>query len=404
MRTFDYYVLRKTLKPLMLALVVALMVLVIERMLGLLDLLLGAQGPLKLVFEIMAFLVPHYIGLALPISLLIGAMVAFNTLSRDGEIDALQGAGIGLARQSRAAVLAACAVAVVTGVTFGYLKPYSRYAYQAMVYTVGNAALQAFVQAGVFTQIGDTTFLVNAVGEQPGTFGEVFLFREDPGDSTTITARGGALVRSGLDGVPVLRLVDGVRLTLREGTATARTGGPDLPPVGVLRFDQLRMVLGSAQDEMFRPRGADERELTITELWQRRDSPPPGVRTSDLAAEFNVRLARTLSVPFLPLLGIPLALGRRRSDRSWGIALGVLVLIVYNQVLDLGKNVAETGAISPFLGLWVPFALFAGLATWLFWRASTRLPHASGVGLFALPAPVQQSIERTFAAFRRGSR
>lgn len=80
MRTIDLYVLRQTLKPLAIALVVALLVLLIERMLRLLDLVLGAQGPVKVVFEIMGYLVPNYISLALPLSLLLGVMLAFNKL------------------------------------------------------------------------------------------------------------------------------------------------------------------------------------------------------------------------------------------------------------------------------------------------------------------------------------
>src|SRR5512134_376469 len=163
MRTIDLYVLRQTLKPLAIALVVVLLVLLIERMLRLLDLVLGAQGPMKVVFEIMAYLVPNYISLALPMSLLLGVMLAFNRLSRDGEIDALQGAGVSLARQSRAAVLAAFGVAAITLITLGYLKPYGRYAYETLVFTMSNAALHAFVQAGVFTHIQDTTFLIKHV-------------------------------------------------------------------------------------------------------------------------------------------------------------------------------------------------------------------------------------------------
>lgn len=385
MRTFDIYVLRQTLKPLILALVVALLVLLIERLLRLLDMLLGAQGPLKLVLELMAYLVPHYIGLALPISLLIGVMLAFNRLSRDGEIDALQCAGVGLARQSRAALLVALGVAVITGITLGYLKPYGRYAYQVMVYTVSSAALQAFVQAGVFTQIGDTTFLVHGIGKQADSFARVFVYKDDDQRSTAITAREGILMRASEDGSPMLRLFDGVRLNENNADTSTRRNSTSNPPVGVLRFDQLNMSLGDGRAPLFRPRGADERELTITELWQRRYTPPPGIRSSDLIAEFNVRLARALSVPFLPLIGIPLAMGRQRSDRSWGIAAGLLVLILYNQMLDVGKNMAETGEIGPFLGLWLPFIAFAAISVWLFWRASTRLPRVSGISATSLP-------------------
>jgi lipopolysaccharide export system permease protein len=380
MRTYDLYVLRQMGKPLVVALVVALLVLLIERMLRLLELLLGAQGPLKLVLEIMAYLVPHYIALALPISLLIGLMSAFNRLSRDGEIDALQGAGVGLARLSRVAVVVALGVAVVTGVTVGYLKPYGRYAYQAMIYTVTNALLQAFVQAGVFTQIGDTTFLVHGFDRENGTFSRIFVYQDNGDRSAAITASEGMLTRQA-DGVPVLRLFDGIRLTENHDNDARRHGAAASPAVGVLRFDQLRMSLSDARAPMFRPRGIDERELTITELWDRRNAPPPGVRSSDVLAEFHVRLAQTLSVPLVPLFGVPLALGRRRSDRSWGIAAGLLALILYNQLLDFGKNLVESGETGPLPGIWLPFVAFAAVSCWLFWRASTQIPRAGGIAL-----------------------
>lgn len=384
MRTFDLYILRETLKPLGLALVIALLVLLIERLLRLLDLLLGAQGPLKLMLEILAYLIPHYISLALPMSLLIGVMIAVNRLNRDGELDALQCAGLSLARLSRASLLMAVGVAVIAGITFGYLKPYGRYAYQAMIYTVGNAALQAFVQAGVFTQFGDTTFLVGAIGREAGSFAQVFVYQDDDDRSTAITARDGMLMRAGEDGAPMLRLFDGVRLSASNSGTPRRSPAAD-PSIGVLRFDQLQMTLGDAQAQIFRPRGADEREFTIGELWQRLYAPPPGIRSSDMIAEFNVRLATTFSVPFLPLLGIPLALGRRRSDQSWGIAAGLLILILYNQVLDLGKNMTESGEVGPVVGIWLPFAAFAALCLWLFQRASVRLPQGESFAFQSLP-------------------
>jgi lipopolysaccharide export system permease protein len=384
MRIFDLYVFRQTLKPLVLSLVIALAVLLIERMLRLLDLVLGAEGPLKIMFEIMAFLVPHYIGLALPLSLLIGVMIAFNRLSRDGEVDALQGAGISLLRQSCATVVVALLVTAITAGTLGYLKPFGRYAYQAMVFAVSNAAFQTLLRPGVFAELDDTTFLIQSIRAESGTFTKVFLYESKPSGSTVITARDGDLIRTVEEGPPLLRLFDGVRLTLRNGQqAAARPAADDAPPAGVLQFTQLRMGLGQDEQRMFRRRGVDEREYTLTELWQRRHDPPAGVRQTDMVAEFHGRLARILSVPFLPLLGIPLALGQRRSERSYGIGIGLLVIILYNQILDLGENMAETGDISVIIGLWLPFAVFASGTLWMFLRASTRV----GTAGFSLSLP-----------------
>ena len=229
MRIIDTYVLRQIFKPLWIALVVALLVLLIERMLRLLDLVLGAQGPLKVVFEIMAYLVPNYISLALPMSLLLGVMLAFNRLSRDGEIDAMQGAGVSLARQSRAALLAAIGVAVITMITLGYLKPYGRYAYETLVFTVANATFQAFVQAGVFTHIQDTTFLIKHVRPGDGAFANVFLYEGSQGGSTVVTARSGVLARPGDEAIPMLRLFDGIRLTIRDDAREEASRRPRPP-------------------------------------------------------------------------------------------------------------------------------------------------------------------------------
>ncbi|MBK8174906.1 MAG: LptF/LptG family permease [Rhodospirillales bacterium] len=402
MRIFDLYVLRQTLKPLCIALVIALLVLLIERMLRLLDLVLGASGPLQMVFEIMAFLVPHYIGLALPISLLLGVMIAFNRLNRDGEIDAMQGAGMSLMHQSRSALIVAVVVAIVTGITLGYLKPFGRYAYQSMVYAVSNAAFETLVRPGVFAEVGNTTFLVHDIEPDGGSFGRIFLF-EDKGEgtSTTITARDGVLMRSSDEAPPLLRLSEGIRLNIRASEAQQRADAPDAPPVGVLRFQQLRMALSGESSGVFRTRGVDERELTLNELWERRHEPPPGIRVSDMLAELNVRLARALSVPFLPLLGIPLALGRRRSDRSYGLAVGMLCLIIYNQVLDLGKNIAETGEIDPLIGIWLPCLIFVGISGWLFYRASMRLPQSAGPGLPSLWPPLVRLASAARAQFGR---
>lgn len=397
MRTIDTYVLRQTFKPLWIALVVGLLVLLVERMLRLLDLVLGAQGPLKVVFEIMAYLVPNYVSLALPMSLLLGVMLAFNRLSRDGEIDALQGAGVSLARQSRAALLAALGVAAITLITLGYLKPHGRYAYETLVFTVSNAAFHAFVQAGVFTHIQDTTFLIKHVRPGDGAFANVFLYEGTEDGSTVVTARSGVLVGPGDGATPMLRLFDGTRLTVRNDARQGKQADGSALPVGVLRFQELRMTLGESETKLFRARGADEREFTLSELWKRRSQPPPGVRESDMRAEFHGRLARVLSVPFLPLLGIPLALGRRRSERSFGLAVGLLVLIIYNQVLDFGENVTETGAIGPLVGLWLPVLAFASASVWMFRRASERLPSTLGHGTASLPAPLVGAIERTFA-------
>jgi lipopolysaccharide export system permease protein len=194
-----------------------------------------------------------------------------------------------------------------------------------------------------------------------------------------------------MDQPPILRLFDGIRMTLPADPAVAPVS-PDGGAFGIVRFEELRTGIGDDEFRVFRPRGEDEREFTITELWQRRDTPPPDVRVSDMDAEFHSRIVRSVSILFLPLLAFPLALGRRRSDRSTGIVIAILLLIGYDRVLDLGKNLAESADVSVGVGLWLPFLAFAGLSAALFHHVATSVPTSGRfvvAGLFTrMFAPV----------------
>jgi lipopolysaccharide export system permease protein len=398
MLTIDLYILRQLFRPLAVALVVALLVLLIERLLNLLNLILGSDGPFRIVFQIMTYLAPQYLGLALPVSLMLGIMIGFNQMSRSGELDAMQSAGISLMRQTRVAVLAAVLVMVPVAVAVAYLKPIGRYAYQAVVYSITNAAFGALLRPGVFTEFGGNTYLVQDVDTETGRFSTVFVYQQnDRGESTTITARDGNLISGGKQGPPLLRLFNGVRLS-EKATAPSEDSASQQRSVGALRFQELRTAIPQEKDPMFRQRGVDEREYTLHELWRDRNTPPPGVSRNDMLAEFNERVVRILSVPFLPFLAVILAIGRRRKERMYGIGIGLIILLAYNQILNFGKNLVETGAVPAVIGLWLPLAVFSLGACLLFWAAAARVPSGSGFHLGHAAA------EWIAGLFRRSSR
>ena len=373
MKTLDSYVLRETFRPFAMTLFPALIVLLIERMLRVLDLVLGAKGPLKLLVQMLAYLVPHYIGLALPFGLFLGVLLGFHRLSRDSELDAVQAAGIGVHRLMRSVMMTAFLVAGVSALTFSYLQPYGRYAYRAMVYTISNAFITAILNEGVITQIGDTTFLAEESFADGEEFLNVFLFQEDAGgDWSVMTARQGKIERGGFDRPPAIWLYDGIRMGAKGAQEAQRREGA--LSGGILRFEALRTDMDTGGDAILKPRGQDERELTLIELWQMRDSPPEGVGSSDLIAEFHGRLVRILSVLALPLLAVPLAHGARKRARSYGIGLGVVILVVYKEVLDFGENYVESEEFGPIIGLWLPFCVFVGGSGFVFVRGLLHLP------------------------------
>ena len=111
---------------------------------------------------------------------------------------------------------------------------------------------------------------------------------------------------------------------------------------------------------------------------------------------------RILSLPVLPLMAIPLAIGRVRGQRSYGLVVGLAMLIAFHQLLQLGEALADNNKIPVWLGLWVPFAAVRRcLGLVLFLRAATRVPDPRLAHL-ARPAVRPARPAAAAAAGRRG--
>ena len=122
---------------------------------------------------------------------------------------------------------------------------------------------------------------------------------------------------------------------------------------------------------LLRARGGDERELTLGELWDGMRNGHPGITRSTMAAEFNARLARALSLPFLPLLAVPLALSAKRSGRAPGLVVAGVTLLAFHHGVQLAQSLAGAGRISALM-VWLPYALFVALCLWAFHGCRAR--------------------------------
>ncbi len=376
MKTFDRYLLIETLRPFGMVLLLVAAITLVERVLLILDVALGTEGPLRLMVQMLTYMVPHLIALGLPLGFFLGVLLSIRRLSRDSELDALQASGVGLQRLIRPILLIALVVAGISAVTLGYLQPYARYAYRAMLHSVTNAVIQTVLAQGAFTNINGTTFLAERRSPDGRQFLNVFLYRSrDDGAWTAVTAKRGELIPGAVGRPPALLLQDGVTLSgKKRGSGKERR---ERPLSGTLKFSQLRTDIGDETDPIFRSRGEDEREFTLLELWQRRADPPSGVSRSEMLAAFHSRIVKVVSIFALPFLAIALAHGQRRSAGLIGVATGLISLFVYHEVLDFGKNLVQDGRFGVFVGLWLPMMIFFFTSVAAFLWTARRVPRGT---------------------------
>jgi lipopolysaccharide export system permease protein len=369
LKTLDRYIIRKIATPLSAALAIGLLMLLAERLVRLLDVTLGKQNSFGVVFELLAYLVPHYLGTAVPAALFLGLLFGFNKLSKENEIDAMTAAGVGLHQLIKPALFLAFIFSLASLLIFGWLQPYTRYAYRSVIFDIGNIDAFYLAEEGVFMQAGSRTFILDKLDRGSSSFECIFIFDYNgPGGAETYTATRGELVPVEGQTRPVLRLENGRRLGLDRWPTLDASGAP--APSNFATFQVSDTPLGKISKDLFRPRGDDERELTLLELRTQMAVPPKGTTTEAMSTEFHRRVINILSMFVLPFLAIPFAVGRARSPRAYRMAAAMVLLVAFHEIIEQGAVIAKNGAASPWLSLWLPMALLTVFALWRFYRAS----------------------------------
>jgi lipopolysaccharide export system permease protein len=393
----DRYVLRKVLVPLGATLGIGLLMLLAERLVRLLDTTLGKQNSFSAVFELIAYLVPHYLGVAIPGALFLGLLFGFNRLSKDNELDAMLAAGVGLHRLARPVIMLSLLFSLASLAIFGWLQPLTRYAYRSVVFDILSVDAFYLAEEGVFMQSGSRTFILDELDRGNNTFRRIFLFDYRGKDGAeTMTATDGVLIPVPGQTRPVLRLNNGHRLDVERWPETSP--GAPLITAGVAEFQSTDTPLGKVSKDIFRPRGDDEQELFITELLA--NDLPETVRATQesLRAEFHRRVVSIVAMLLLPVLALPFAIGRARSPRAYRIGFALVLLIAFHEVIQQGALASKNSGFSPWLTLWLPLGLIAVFAFWRFYHACFRV---GGDGLDRVLLPIQEAVGRIGSWLRR---
>lgn len=384
----DRYVLARTLMPLSATLLIALLALLLERMVRIMDMLVNQGGPIVLVLKLLANLVPHYLGIALPLALFLGVMVAATRLSADGELDGLQSSGISLNRLLWPLLGLSFVLSLAMLATTGWLQPHTRYQYRALFYVATSSMVDLAIEKGAtFNRFGDYTIVVDDIVDRGLTLKGVFIHKVAPNGSVEImTARSGTAARVPEDFSVLLKLRDGRRFDTPA----------DAGRLSVLSFDRLDLPLELTGAAAFRPRNA-ERELTLPELIGQARQRTLDVKPWRIETEIHARLVRTISTFFLPILGLALGLAAPRGQRVAGVAFGIALIAIFHYGLNFGEKAADLGKVSPIISLWLPFLALVGLAVWAF-RVVAESPRDNAISI--LLAAIDRRRRDTMAALR----
>lgn len=393
----DRYLAKLILVPLVGTLCLAAMLLLLDRMLRLFDFVVSEGGPVNVVWRMLANLIPEYLGLAIPVGLTMGVLLAFRKLALSSELDTLRAAGLSYGRLLVVPYAYALALLALNFVIVGYVQPYAQYEYQSLRFELRSGALGASIKVGEFTNIGRRMTLRIERSENRGTdlYG-VFarLVRRD-GRSLAVTADRGTFLATDDPDTILFRLSNGRMVHNAPGYRTPR----------VLSFVQHDLPIELPAIESFRGRGNGVKEMTIRELvrlgWS--DGAP---RERRLAAQSNLwfRLVEVAMMLLVPMLALSLAVPPKRSNSGLGIFLAVAFVVTYHKVNQNAEWMGRLGRVDPFIALWGPFLIFGGLILWMYWTLAHK-PGGQPIGALERGfAWIGARVRRLIRRSRRGDR
>ncbi|HEX8938399.1 MAG TPA: LPS export ABC transporter permease LptF [Sphingomicrobium sp.] len=357
----DRYLTRSIAAPLVGTLILAAMLLVLDKMLRLFQYVVDAGGPVSVVWRMLANLLPEYLSLGIPIGLMLGILLAFRKLALSSELDAMRGIGIGYGRLLRVPYAYAIPLAIINLLIVGYLEPYTHYRYKGLQFDLKSGALGAAIKVGEFNELGKHLTLRIDRSEREGTqLHGIFVQSEDgKGMTVAATAEHGRFLATDDPDKILFRLTKGRLVQDSPRFSTPRT----------LAFDTYDLPVSLPVIGQFRGRAIGESdELYLHELWSLGYGGRASSEADRMAAEahFNFRMVEIAMMFMLPLLAVALAIPPKRSSSSLGIFVSILMVVAYHKINQYADQAASHGRLDPTLGLWIPFALLCALIFWMY--------------------------------------
>lgn len=285
----------------------------------------------------------------LPLAFFLSILLALGRFYRDSEMTVLYACGVGPERIYRSVGTLAVVVAILLAVLALYFAPWSEERSQEILDQVGASSKLDGLAAGRFNRIGSDGPLVyvESISDDRRELDNVFATGSADNNEEVLSAAHAYQRFDRKTGAHYLVFTDGYRY---EGT-------PGSGDFKIIAFKEhgIRMV----QREVV-PSERSRHAIPSLELWR-------SGKGGD-EAEVQWRIAMPITTLLLGLLAVPLSKSSPREGRYGKLFAGILVYVVYNNLLSMAKTSVAKGTLSPLIGLWWVHLVMAVLLGIIVWR------------------------------------
>jgi LPS export ABC transporter permease LptG/LPS export ABC transporter permease LptF len=347
---------------------------IFTRSLGpILDAIVRDSASLGDVVRIIACTLPNVLNITIPMAVLVGILLGLSRLAADSEITAMRTTGMGAIDFVRIVSIVST-VALALGLFNSlYLAPRAATGLISLGESLKSSQASFEVQPRVFyEEFKDRVLYIQDVTPAAGAalWHHVFLADlTEPADPHITTAEQAIVV----NGTPNTPDAQTIRLHLLNGGQHDTTAAnPNQYNISTFTTTDVPIETEAPADTHLGRLNTSIDALSLPELWRRAKSSgaTDGRAPSVYRIEFNKRFSYPFACLVLMLVGVPLGISSKRGGKSTGFVLTIILVFIYYFLSSVGVAFAQSGKLSPFLGVWGANLLFAAAGAILLYQMS----------------------------------
>ena len=317
--------------------------------------------PLSIAVNIFLLKIPYFIVLALPMSTLLAALMAYSRLSSDSELIALRSCGVSIYRLVLPAIIFSF---VVTGITFWFneqVVPAANYRADVTLERALKKEKPKFQEQNIFYPEYREVKQLNGNKAKLMTL----LFYADQFDGQRM--KGLTIVERSQEGLDKIVVAESAMWNPAQNTwdffnGTSYIVAPDSSYRKISQFERQQVPLPRTPLDLAR-KSRDYGQMNIAQSQEQLEI----LRLSgddQKIRKLKLRIQQKIALPFVCLIFglVGAAVGARpgRTSRATSFGISIVVIFSYYLLYFIIDAMGQAGALSPWMAAWLPTMVCLG--------------------------------------------
>ena len=358
-------------------------------------LLVTGKVTLGVIVHAVGLLIPYIMAYVLPFAMLTATLLTFGRFSADNELTAVRASGISLLSLCLPVLILSVLLAGLCAWFNFKIAPECRVAYKQLIFKTSLQNTSALITEDRF--IDQIPGIVLYVRKRDGDLlKDVRLYTIKNNEiEQRISAAEGSILWENEQKTVRFELRDAVTETRTPTSVPVPNSVPEedinstnsplvtviqepLPentidwvqiPSKMVTFGPINLETLARSEQNLRIGTEMTHTQLLAEIAKREAQ---GISASPAIFQLHRQVALSFATVGFALIGIPLGIRAHRRETSIGMAISILLVMVYYSFFIFAQAMESHAALRPWLLVWVPNFLFQGIGAVLLWRANRQ--------------------------------